>query len=107
MQTERIKKQSTASVSNGEKRDGRNQREKLKFSFKEQREYEQIDQVIAELEEKIEETEQQIRSNSSDYTALQQLTQEKEELEEQLAQKMERWVYLNDLAERIAEQNKR
>ena len=104
---ERIKKQSTASVSNGEKRDGRNQREKLKFSFKEQRAYEQIDQVIAELEEKIEETEQQIRSNSSDYTALQQLTQEKEELEEQLAQKMERWVYLNDLAERIAEQNKR
>lgn len=104
---ERIKKQSTASVSNGEKRDGRNQREKLKFSFKEHREYEQIDQVIAELEEKIEETEQQIRSNSSDYTALQQLTQEKEELEEQLAQKMERWVYLNDLAERIAEQNKR
>lgn len=104
---ERIKKQSTASVSNGEKRDGRNQREKLKFSFKEQREYEQIDQVIAELEEKIEEAEQQIRSNSSDYTALQQLTQEKEELEEQLAQKMERWVYLNDLAERIAEQNKR
>ena len=104
---ERIKKQPTASVSNGEKRDGRNQREKLKFSFKEQREYEQIDQVIAELEEKIEETEQQIRSNSSDYTALQQLTQEKEELEEQLAQKMERWVYLNDLAERIAEQNKR
>ena len=104
---ERIKKQSTASVSNGEKRDGRNQREKLKFSFKEQREYEQIDQVIAELEEKIEETEQQIRINSSDYTALQQLTQEKEVLEEQLAQKMERWVYLNDLAERIAEQNKR
>lgn len=104
---ERFKKQSTASVSNGEKRDGRNQREKLKFSFKDQREYEQIDQVIAELEEKIEETEQQIRSNSSDYTALQQLTQEKEELEEQLAQKMERWVYLNDLAERIAEQNKR
>ena len=104
---ERFKKQSTASVSNGEKRDGRNQREKLKFSFKEQREYEQIDQVIAELEEKIEETEQQIRSNSSDYTALQQLTQEKEELEEQLAQKMERWVYLNDLAERIAEQHKR
>lgn len=104
---EKIKKQSTASVSNGEKRDGRNQREKLKFSFKEQREYEQIDQAIAELEEKIEQTEQQIRSNSSDYTALQQLTQEKEELEEQLAQKMERWVYLNDLAERIAEQNKR
>ena len=104
---EKIKKQSTASVSSGEKREGRNQREKLKFSFKEQREYEQIDQVIAELEEKIEQTEQQIRSNSSDYTALQQLTQEKEELEEQLAQKMERWVYLNDLAERIAEQNKR
>ena len=86
--------------------DGRNQREKLKFSFKEQREYEQIDEVIASLEEKIQQTEKYIAANSSDYGALQELTEKKEQLETELAEKMERWVYLNDLAERIETQKK-
>lgn len=86
--------------------DGRNQREKLKFSFKEQREYEQIDEVIASLEEKIQQTEKDIAANSSDYGALQELTEKKEQLETELAEKMERWVYLNDLAERIEAQKK-
>lgn len=86
--------------------DGRNQREKLKFSFKEQREYEQIDEVIASLEEKIQQTEKDISANSSDYGALQELTEKKEQLETELAEKMERWVYLNDLAERIEAQKK-
>ena len=86
--------------------DGRNQREKLKFSFKEQREYEQIDEVIASLEEKIQQTEKDITANSSDYGALQELTEKKEQLETELAEKMERWVYLNDLAERIEAQKK-
>ena len=89
-----------------ENRDGRNQHEKLKFSFKEQREYEQIDAVIAELEEKIAQTEQQIADSASDYTALQELTTQKEQLEADLAEKMDRWVYLNDLAERIEAQKK-
>ncbi len=99
---EKLKKQATE-ASNKEKRtqDGRSHQEKLKFSFKEQREYEQIDDVIAELESKIEETEKAIRDNASDYSALQELTEQKEQLETQLAEKMERWVYLNDLAERI------
>ena len=85
---------------------GRSHQEKLKFSFKEQREYEEIDGVIAGLEEKIAETEALIAQNASDYAALQELTSEKEELEAQLTAKMERWVYLNDLAERIEAQGK-
>ena len=85
---------------------GRSHQEKLKFSFKEQREYQEIDGVIAGLEEKIAQTEALIAQNASDYAALQELTAEKEELETQLAAKMERWVYLNDLAERIEAQGK-
>lgn len=85
---------------------GRSHQEKLKFSFKEQREYEEIDGMIAGLEEKIAQTEALIAQNASDYAALQELTAEKEELEAQLTAKMERWVYLNDLAERIEAQGK-
>jgi ABC transport system ATP-binding/permease protein len=73
----------------------------LKFSFKEQKEYTEIDAIVAELESKIEETEEKISKTSSDYTLLQQLIAEKEDLEQQLEEKMERWVYLNELAERI------
>lgn len=85
---------------------GRSHQEKLKFSFKEQREYEEIDGVIAGLEEKIAQTEALIAQNASDYAALQELTADKEELEAQLTAKMERWFYLNDLAERIEAQGK-
>lgn len=106
-QQEALKKQAAQENAPSEKKDGRNQREKLKFSFKELREYDQIDEVIADLEAKIEQTEQEIRDNASDYTALQELTEQKEQLEEELSQKMERWVYLNDLAERIAAQNQK
>ncbi|MDE7139130.1 MAG: ABC-F family ATP-binding cassette domain-containing protein [Ruminococcus sp.] len=75
---------------------------KLKFSFKEQREYETIDDDIAELEKQIKDTESEILKSSSDYVKLQELSETKEKLENQLSDKMERWVYLNDLAERIA-----
>ena len=85
---------------------GRSHQEKLKFSFKEEREYQEIDGVIAGLEEKIAQTEALIAQNASDYAALQELTADKEELEAQLTAKMERWVYLNDLAERIEAQGK-
>ena len=74
---------------------------KLKFSFKEQREYSLIDGEIAELEQKIADTENEITASLSDYVKLQELTEQKEILEKQLEEKMERWVYLNDLAERI------
>ncbi len=79
-----------------------NGKRKLKFSFKEQREFETIDNDIAELEQQIADTENEISKCSSDYVKLQELSEKKEVLENQLAEKMDRWVYLNDLAERIA-----
>ena len=79
-----------------------NGKRKLKFSFKEQREFETIDNDIAELEQQIADTENEISRCSSDYVKLQELSDKKEVLENQLAEKMDRWVYLNDLAERIA-----
>lgn len=78
--------------------------QKLKFTFKEQREYETIDQDIAEIEAKIAECDERIGLNASDYIRLQELTDEKTKLEALLEEKTERWVYLNDLAERIQAQ---
>jgi ATP-binding cassette subfamily F protein uup len=79
-------------------------RTKLRFSFKEQREYDTIDDDIAKLEQDISDTEKEIASNASDYVKLQELSDKKELLEQELSEKMERWVYLNDLAEKIANQ---
>ena len=76
-------------------------KKKLRFSFKEQREFETIDDDIASLEEQIAAAAKDIAANSSDYVKLQELSDKKEALETELAEKMERWVYLNDLAERI------
>lgn len=74
---------------------------KLKFSYKEQREFEVIDDEIAELEEKISALEAGIAANASDYGKLNQLMQEKEARAEELEEKMDRWVYLNDLNDKI------
>ena len=74
---------------------------KARFSFREQREYDTIDSDIASLEEQIAETEKEIVKNASDYVKLQELSELKESLESKLEEKMERWVYLNELAERI------
>lgn len=74
---------------------------KLKFSYKEQKEYETIDEDIAKLEEKIEQTESDMLSNATNSMKLSELMGQKEELEKALEEKMARWVYLNDLAERI------
>lgn len=84
------------------KQDNKPQKEKpLKFSFKEQKEYDEIDGVIASLEESIASVEKEIESASSDYTRLQELLSLKESLEQQLEEKMNRWLYLNELAEKI------
>lgn len=74
----------------------------LKFSFKEQREFEQIDSVIAELEDEVKKVNQAILEASSDYVLLQELLSRKEDLEKQLEDAIERWSYLNELAEEIA-----
>ena len=79
--------------------------QKLKFSYREQREFDTIDADIAALEAQIAECDADIAANASDYVKLQELTREHERLEAELEQKTERWVYLNDLAERIAAQN--
>ena len=79
-----------------------NREKKLKFTYQEQREYDTIDADIAALEEKIAGIDASMLEAVSDYTKLAELTQIKEELEQQLEEKMERWVYLNDLAEQIA-----
>ncbi len=76
----------------------------LKFSFKEQREFETIDGDIAALEEKIFALDTQIAENASNYSRLTELSKEKEDAEAALEEKMERWVYLNDLAEKIRAQ---
>jgi ATP-binding cassette subfamily F protein uup len=78
----------------------------LKFSFKEQKEYEQIDGVIADLEKQLHEVNREIENASSDFERLQKLLSARETLEIQLNEAMERWVYLNELAELI-EKNKR
>ena len=74
---------------------------KLKFSFKEQREFETIDDELAELEAKVASCVEEQAACASDYVKLQELQAKQEELEAQLEAKMERWVYLNELKEKI------
>ena len=78
--------------------------QKLKMTFKEQREYETIEADIAALEERLEEIEAEIGKNARDYTKLNQLMAEKDEKSALLEEKMDRWMYLEDLAERIKNQ---
>ena len=77
---------------------------KLKFSYNEQREYETIDADIAALEAQLAQVQADQAAQATDYVALQALQEKQAELEAALEQKMDRWVYLNDLAERIANQ---
>ena len=81
-----------------------NRSTKLKFTYKEQREFEPIDEDITALEEKIAHLDEEIMKNATNSGKLNELTQEKEAAEEQLEEKMDRWVYLTDLAEKIAAQ---
>ena len=70
----------------------------------EQKEFETIDEDIAKLEEKLEKLDADMMANATNSAKLSELTLEKELAEKQLEEKMERWVYLNHLAERIAAQ---
>ena len=74
---------------------------KLKFTYAEQKEYETIDMDIAELEQRIADNEKDMLTFAKDFVKLQELAEEKEKLQEQLDAKMDRWVYLTDLAEQI------
>lgn len=74
---------------------------KLKFSYKEQREFESIDDDIAKLEADIERIDNQILANATNSVKLKELMEEKEKTEQKLEEKMDRWVYLNDLYEQM------
>ena len=78
--------------------------DKIKFTYMEQKEYETIDDDIEKLETKVSELDDEIAKNATAYSKLAELTKEKEDVERQLEEKMERWEYLNDLAEKIKKQ---
>ncbi len=83
------------------KKDWKSPSTKLKFSYKEQREYEVIEDEIAALEEKIEMLESQILKSATDFVKLNEYTIEKEKTQQMLEEKMDRWMYLEDLKAKI------
>lgn len=90
--------------SSGEKEASKGEKSKerpRKFTFKEQREFEEIDAVIAGAERELQELNEKINVSSSDYQVLQELIQAKEQQEIKLDELLERWTYLNELAEEI------
>ena len=89
-------------VDSKEKKDSK----KTKFSFKEQREFDVIDEEIATIEAKIEDLDNQMAASASEYSKLQDIMKEKAEAESQLEFKYERWEYLNELAAEIEENKK-
>lgn len=99
---ETASKSKNSSNSNEQKTKPKAKMKKLKFSFNEQREFDTIDDDIAELEERIKELDREMEQNATVYGKLNALAQEKEQVQQQLDGKMERWIYLNDLNDRIA-----
>lgn len=78
----------------------------IKFTFKEQKEFDEIDDIIADLEARLEKVEDILSKGGSDFEALQKHIENKEIIETELLEKMERWTYLNELAEKIEEAKK-
>lgn len=74
---------------------------KLKFTYKEQKDYDEIENHIAQLEERLEQLDVKMLAVSSDFVKLNELAKEKEEAEEELEGKMERWMYLEELKAKI------
>ena len=101
----RVKKEKEIKLSSNEQGQSQSaKKQKLKFSYNEQREFREIDSIIEALEVQIQTLSREIEAISSDYDALTRLLKEKEESEQLLEQKMERWFYLHDLAEQIEAQ---
>ena len=73
----------------------------MKFTYKEQQDWDTIEDVIAGLEEKIETLEGQIAANAKDFVKLNELMAEKEQAESQLEERMERWMYLQEKYEEM------
>ena len=77
---------------------------KLKFTYNEQKEFESIDDDIAKLESKIESLDEEMLKNATNSVKLKELMEKKQQAENALEEKMDRWVYLNDLNEKIQNQ---
>ena len=99
-----MQQEAAAQKSKTDVKDWKQHSKKLKFTYKEQREYETIDDDIAALEEKLSSIERQIEANATNSVKLRELLAEQEETQKALDEKTERWVYLNELAEKIAGQ---
>ena len=84
----------------------RTRERELRMSYKEQRDYETIDQKMEQLQKDLEELDRQIEQNASDFVKLTELTQKREAAQQALDEAEERWLYLTDLAERIEAQKK-
>lgn len=83
------------------RKEGKNAARKLRFTYQEQKDWEVIEDQIQALEEELAQMEIQIQESARDFVKLNQLTEEKNQKEAALESKMERWMYLNELAERI------
>lgn len=100
----------TGSAKEGEPSAGQNatpserRQRPAKLSYKEQREYEEIDDKIADAEQQLAEINEAINQAGSDYALLQELTAKQQAMEEQLNELMDRWTYLNELVEKIEQQ---
>ena len=81
-----------------------NRKQKLKFTYKEQKEFDTIDDDIAALEERLEQIDKEMAANATNAGKLRELSDEQQETQQKLDEKMDRWVYLNDLAEQIENQ---
>lgn len=101
-------KASGAKSSAGEEKSSKdtwkNKEKKLKLTYKEAKELETIDDDIAALEERIEQLEKDMQKFTSDFVKLNQIMEQKSKAEADLEYKMERWIYLNELQEQIANQ---
>ena len=105
VETEQEKKVAVAAKSaNAEKGQRVRGPRKLKFTYKEQKDYETIESDITALEEKIERLEMEMAAAATDFVKLNQIMADKEAAESLLEEKMDRWMYLEELAARIAEQ---
>ena len=102
LEVRKVSEKTVAKKDTTAKKSGEQKPQKLKFSYKEQREYETIDDDIIEVETKIADCEAEIIVAASDYSRLQELLELKKSLEDELEEKTERWLYLNDLAEKIS-----
>jgi len=89
------------SENKAEKESYKTRNKKLKFSYNEQREYETIEDDIAQLEEKLGELEEEMNRNATNSVKLKEIMEEKEETENLLMEKMDRWEYLEELAKKI------